>query len=56
VKKVLKFPALAVDSETKIHILGDPRAGNCFPARFLIDLAKLANDDSFESFAGDPGA
>jgi hypothetical protein len=35
-KKVSSFPALAVDTETKIHILGPSRAGNCFPARFLI--------------------
>ena len=35
-KKVSRFSALAVDTETKIHILGPSRAGNCFPARFLI--------------------
>ena len=35
-KKVSSFLPLAVDNETKIHILGPSRAGMKLPARFLI--------------------
>lgn len=58
-KKVSRFSALAVDTETKIHILVPSRAGNCFPARFLIEVPERFPSEIFhqglncDSFAVD---